>query len=269
MTASLATRAAFGFPIDLINRLSPRRGVIFHSTSYAPGSRGFIDFYWPEAARTPPMVVFFYGGGWESGERAMYRFVGTALAAHGIACAIPDYRLFPEIRFPAFMEDAAAALALVAAQPCVAANRLFLMGHSAGAHIATLLALDPRYRRAAGAPAPRGVIGLAGPYDFLPLQSPVLREIFGPEKRWPDSQPIRFVTPHSPPMLLAAGGRDRTVLPGNTRRLAAALREAAVAVTVHLYPALGHRALIGGVASVLAPLLPVQRAVLRFIGNLA
>lgn len=269
MVASLAAATAFGFPIDQLNRLSPRRGVVLREGAYAPGPRGAIDLYWPQATRNPPTVLFFYGGGWEAGERRMYRFVGTALAACGVACAIPDYRLYPEVRFPAFMEDAAAALAWVAARPGVAAERLFLMGHSAGAQIATLLALDPRYRHSAAAPAPRGVIGLAGPYDFLPLRSPVLRGIFGPEALWPESQPIRFVTPAAPPMLLAAGARDRTVLPGNTRRLEAALRQAGVAVTAHVYPGLGHRALIGGLASVLAPLLPVRRAVLRFIEGLA
>lgn len=265
MSAALAPPARFGVAIDLLNRLSPRRGIRLTEAAYAPGPRGGIDLYWPEAVRDPPVVLFFYGGGWEAGERAMYRFVGTALAACGVACAIPDYRLFPAVRFPGFMEDAAAALAWLAARPGVAAERLLLMGHSAGAQIAALLALDPRYRVAAGAPAPCGVIGLAGPYDFLPLRTPVLRAIFGPEVQWPESQPIRFVTPAAAPMLLAAGARDRTVLPRNTQRLAAALREAGVTVTAQVYPGLGHRALIGGFASVLAPVLPVRRAVLDFI----
>lgn len=269
MAVSLAPAPAFGFPIDLLNSLSPRRGVVVRQAAYMAGRRGGIDVYWPEGDRTPPVVLFLYGGGWEAGERAMYRFVGTALAARGVACAIPDYRLFPEVRFPAFMHDAAAALAWIAGRPGVTADRLFLMGHSAGAQIATLLALDPRYQQVAGAPAPRGVIGLAGPYDFLPLQSPVLRAIFGPESQWSESQPIRFVTPCAPPMLLAAGAWDRTVLPGNTQRLAAALRQAGTSVTARVYPGLGHRALIGGFASILAPLLPVRRAALQFIWSLA
>lgn len=265
MAASLAPPPAFGFPIDLLNRLSPRRGVVRHTAVYRAGSRGEVDLYLPEGARNPPTVLFFYGGGWEAGDRGMYRFVGSMLAAAGIACAIPDYRLFPEVRFPTFMEDAASALAWLAGRPGINPLRLFLMGHSAGAQIATLLALDPRYRDAAGAPAPRAVIGLAGPYDFLPLRSAVLKQIFGPETQWPVSQPIRFVTPDAPPMLLAAGALDRTVLPRNTRRLGAALRDAGVPVTTHIYPALGHRTLIAGFASVIAPLLPVQREVLRFI----
>jgi acetyl esterase/lipase len=163
------------------------------------------------------------------------------------------------------MEDAAAALAFLAARRFVDPARLVLMGHSAGAQIATLLALDPRHRHAAGAPAPAGVVGLAGPYDFLPLRSPVLREIFGPAETWPESQPVRFASAGAPPMLLATGARDRTVLPRNTISLAAALRRAGAPVTARVYPGLGHRALIGGFAPGLGALLPVRRAVLRFI----
>ena len=156
------------------------------------------------------MVVFFYGGNWDSGAKAMYRFVGAALAARGVLTVIPDYRLYPQVRFPAFMDDAAAAVAWTLANirrfggdP----HRLFLMGHSAGAQIATLLALDPVYLQAQDV-APDtvcGVIGLAGPYDFLPLHDPELETIFGPEAERPRSQPINYVTPQAPPMLLLAG----------------------------------------------------------------
>ncbi|MGC8475970.1 MAG: alpha/beta hydrolase [Acetobacteraceae bacterium] len=266
---SILPASEFGFAVDLVNRLAPRRGVRHAEAAYGPGARGGIDLYRPADARRAPTILFFYGGGWEDGARAMYRFVGAALAARGVACAIPDYRLFPEVRFPAFMEDAAAALAWLAARPWVDRARLLVMGHSAGAQIATLLALDPRYRRAAGAPVPAGVIGLAGPYDFLPLRTPVLQRIFGPAETWPDSQPVRFVHPDAPPMLLAAGARDRTVLPRNTRSLEAALRRVGAPVRARIYPGLGHRALIGGFAEGLAPLLPVRRAVLGFIREFA
>jgi len=268
--------ARAGFAVDLLNRLAPRRGVTVRAgLAYGPGPRHRMDAYLPAraAASAPaPVVVFFYGGGWEEGERGTYRFVAAALAARGILTLVPDYRLYPEIRFPAFMEDAAAAVAWArsfAAAQGGDPGRLFLMGHSAGAQIATLLALDARYLRAAGMAGGRiaGVIGLAGPYDFLPLRSPTLKAIFGPEAAWPASQPITYVTASAPPMLLAAGTADRVVDPGNTQRLAARLRAAGAAAEVRLYRGLGHRALIGGFASALAPLLPVRRAVLRFIAR--
>ncbi|MDE2200519.1 MAG: alpha/beta hydrolase [Rhodospirillales bacterium] len=280
MSAVLAppAPARAGFAVDLLNRLAPRRGVaVLSDLAYGPGPRHRLDAYVPAraAASAPapaPVVVFFYGGGWEEGERGMYRFVAAALAARGILTLVPDYRLYPEVRFPAFMEDAAAAVAW--ARSFVATQggdpgRLFLMGHSAGAQIATLLALDARYLRAAGVARGHiaGVIGLAGPYDFLPLRSPTLKAIFGPEAAWPASQPITYVTPSAPPMLLAAGTADRVVDPGNARRLAARLRSEGATGELHLYRGLGHRALIGGFASVLAPLLPVRRATLRFIAR--
>ncbi len=278
MSAILASpaRARGGFAVDLLNRLSPRRGItIREGVAYGPGPRHRLDVYSPArvaAAAPAPAVVFFYGGGWEEGDRGIYRFVGAALAARGILTLVPDYRLYPEVRFPAFMEDAAAAVAWARSFLITLGGdpgRLFLMGHSAGAQIATLLALDPSYLRAAGMAGGRlaGVIGLAGPYDFLPLRSPTLKAIFGPEAAWPVSQPITYASAAAPPMLLAAGTADRVVDPGNTERLAARLRAVGATVEMRLYRGLGHRVLIGGFASALAPWLPVRREALRFIAQ--
>lgn len=278
MSAILASpaRARGGFAVDLLNRLSPRRGItIREGVAYGPGPRHRLDVYSPAraaAAAPAPAVVFFYGGGWEEGDRGIYRFVGAALAARGILTLVPDYRLYPEVRFPAFMEDAAAAVAWARSFLTTLGGdpgRLFLMGHSAGAQIATLLALDPSYLRAAGMAGGRlaGVIGLAGPYDFLPLRSPTLKAIFGPEVDWPASQPITYASAAAPPMLLAAGTADRVVDPGNTERLAVRLRAVGATVEMRLYRGLGHRVLIGGFASALAPWLPVRREALRFIAQ--
>jgi acetyl esterase/lipase len=202
----------------------------------------------------------------------MYRFVGAALAKRGVVTVVPDYRLYPEARFPAFMEDAAAAVAWTlghAASFGGDSRHIFFMGHSAGAQIATLLALDTHYLRAAGADPSTiaGVIGLSGPYDFLPLTSPALKAIFGPEETWPLSQPIDFVTPSAPPMLLATGDSDDTVRPGNTERLAARLRLANVDVVERHYPDLGHELAIGAFASPLAFFAPVRHDVLQFIAD--
>ncbi len=259
-------------PVGVLNALAPRRGIsVRRGLAYAPGARHRLDVYAPEitgAAR--PVVVFFYGGGWEDGHREMYRFVGAALAKRGLVTVIPDYRLFPQVRFPAFMHDAAASVAWT--ETHIAGfggdpRRIFLMGHSAGAQIATLLALDTRYLCTAGADDDTiaGVIGLAGPYDFLPLRTPTLRAIFGPESFWPQSQPINFASAESPPMFLAAGTADTTVNPGNTRRLAARLRADGVTVETRLYSGEGHKMLIGGFAGILSSALPVRHDVLQFI----
>jgi acetyl esterase/lipase len=260
-------------PVTVLNGLAPRAGItITRDIAYEPGPRHTLDVYAPRPAAAPaPVLVFFYGGNWDSGDKAMYRFVGAALAARGILVVIPDYRLYPEIRFPAFMHDAAQAVAWVhvnIARYGGDAGRLFFIGHSAGGQIATLLALDPSYLRSAGLPpdhAVCGVIGLAGPYDFLPLYSAELRDIFGTPQQQQLSQPINFVSAQAPPMLLLAGQDDRTVDPGNTLRLAAKLRAAGGNVQATLYPNLGHKTLIAAFARPLGFLAPARAAVVRFI----
>lgn len=259
-------------PTSVLNALAPRDGITeARDIPYADGPRHTLDVYAPKATDRPaPVLVFFYGGNWDSGSKAMYRFVGRAMAARGVLTVIPDYRLFPEVRFPAFIYDAAKAVAWTRAN--IAAyggdpHQLFFMGHSAGGQIATLLALDPTYLRSVDLSQRDvcGVIGLAGPYDFLPLESDELKTIFGPEAERPRSQPINYVSPQAPPMLLLAGRDDDTVDPGNTRRLAAKLRAAGVPVQDDLYFGIGHKGLIAAFARPLGFLAPAREAALRFI----
>ena len=266
-------------PGSLINALVPRaRTRLTAGLGYGPGPRHRLDvhspFPRPEAA---PVVIFFYGGGWEDGDRGFYQFVGAALAERGIVTVVPDYRLFPEVRFPSFLEDAADAVAWV--QDEIDAfggdpTRVFLMGHSAGAYIAAMLALDATWlsgARAAGltpAPTLRGVIGLAGPYDFLPLHTEVLRAIFGPPETLWQTQPIHFVSPAAPPMLLVHGARDRTVLPRNSARLAGTLRSAGCTAEERIYPVIGHKLLVAALAFPQRFLAPVLRDSLDFIHRL-
>lgn len=261
-------------PAALLNALSEREGVRETTgLGYAEGDRRVLDVYAPEDADGAPVVLFLYGGSWDSGERGLYRFLGASLASAGLVCMVPDYRVWPEVRFPAFVEDAARALAWArrnAAPHGGTAERTVLMGHSAGAHIATLLALDPDYLAAENlhpASAVRGVIGLAGPYDFLPLQDPTLREIFGPESAWPESQPVNHVAPGAPPMLLATGEADTVVLPRNTENLAARLRATQNDVRTITYAGIGHREILGAFAQPLRFLAPVRRDVLRFVAE--
>lgn len=262
-------------PLGVLNALSVRDRVRETSLAYAEGSRHGVDVYAPEGAAGAPVVVFLYGGTWSGGERGFYRFVGMSLASAGAVCMVPDYRVFPEVRFPDFVTDAAKAVAWArrnAAAHGGDPDRLVVMGHSAGAHMAALLALDDRYLAAEGLQpggALRGVVGLAGPYDFLPLTSPNLRAIFGAERRWPESQPVNFVRPGAPPMLLATGGGDTVVLPRNTESLATRLRAAGNAVQSVTYAGVGHREIIGAFAPPLRFLAPVRDDVLRFVAGAA
>jgi acetyl esterase/lipase len=200
--------------------------------TYAPDRNLALDVHRPAAGTAAaPVVVFLHGGSWRHGDREGYRFVGQRLAEAGALVLVADYRKAPDHAFPDFMHDAAAAVAWArdnAARLGGDPDRLYLMGHSAGAHIAALLATDGQYLEAVGL-RPKdlvGVIAVAGPYDFLPLTDPELKEVFGPEARWPDSQPVNFVDGDEPPFLLLHGDRDRIVWPRNSERLAARLAAA-------------------------------------------
>jgi acetyl esterase/lipase len=211
------------------------------------GAAHELDVYVPDkpAAGARPLVVFWYGGRWTDGDKSDYRFVGAALASLGCVAMLPNYRHYPEVKLAGFMADAAEAThwAVAHARDYGAdPSRLFLMGHSAGAHIAALLALDTRYLGADGRAVPsiEGVIGLSGPYDFLPLTDADTEDMFGPPENYPESQPIHFARAGAPPMLLIHGAADTTVLPKNSVNLAAALRARGDAVTLKLYPKLRH-----------------------------
>ncbi|HXG27428.1 MAG TPA: alpha/beta hydrolase, partial [Nevskiales bacterium] len=172
-----------------------------------------------------------------------------------------DYRLYPEVRFPAFVEDGAQAVRWARAharQYGGDPQKLFVMGHSAGAHIAALLALDPRYLQAVGGERGwlSGMIGLAGAYDFLPLTDDDLKDIFGPPERYPLSQPINHVDGHNPPLLLLHGRTDTTVRLKNTVNLAARIRARGGPVQTVIYPVMGHVRMI---ASLAPPLRQVSR----------
>ena len=229
-----------------------------------------MDVYAPTARTAAlPLVVFFYGGSWQTGARGDYRFVAASLARRGMVVVVPDYRLYPEVRFPDFVVDAARAVAAARAgarQWGGDANRLVLMGHSAGAHIAALLALDPSYLAAQGDSRDHvaGLVGLAGPYDFLPITGPTIKLIFAPANdNLALTQPIHFADRHAPPALLQVGGADTTVLPRNSVALAQAIRAAGGRVELREYARLGHI----GLVTALAPLFRFRAPVLDDIVN--
>jgi acetyl esterase/lipase len=262
----------FCSPTPMLNLLANGNGIApERDIAYGPGPRHGLDVYAPISAAGAPVVVFFYGGGWVEGDKSWYRFIGVALAERGVVVVIPDYRLHPAVKFPAFLEDAAAATAWTRANVVRYGGdprRIFLMGNSAGGQIAALLALDPGYLRAVGMSRRQdicGLIGLAGAYDYTPANPAEFAAIFGPEADWPGSRPINYVTAQSPPMLLETGDSDSTVEPGNTTRLAARLRAHGVDVVEDIYPGISHGALLAAFGRPLVFLAPAREAALRFI----
>ena len=257
-------------PAAPLNLLASRQGLeIDRSLSYAAGPRQTLDVYRPEGGKNLPVIVFFYGGSWQSGSKDTYLFAATALAHRGYVVVVPDYRTYPEVTYPAFLKDGAQAVAWAkrnARRYGGNASRLFVMGHSAGAYIAAMLAIDPRWLGGAGLSRAdvAGLVGLSGPYDFLPLRDETLKVIFGGAAR-PDTQPIHYVTGSEPPALLATGTGDSVVDPGNSQRLADRLRAAGDRAEVITYPNKGHLETIGALAPSLRFLAPVLDDVDAFI----
>lgn len=224
--------------------------AVSRDISYGAHERQRLDLYRPSTeAAEGPVVVFIYGGGWRDGHREAYGFVGAALAARGLTVVLPDYRLFPQVRFPAFVDDIASVVHWARENVSAgdgAARPLILMGHSAGAHIAALLASDPSYFGEAGEGevSVAGLIGLAGPYTFDPTEFDSTREIFAGVADADRTRPTALVTADNPPALLMHGLGDETVKIWNTREFAKALIRAGVDVSKIEYPSIGHAGLI-------------------------
>lgn len=235
-------------PVSVLNAVIPTRGLtVFNDIAYGDLPRQTLDIYVPkQASATPmPVVLFFYGGSWDSGNKQDYLFVAEALCSQGFVVVIADYRVYPEVAFPTLMQDPAHALKWVSTHIAAyqgAADRVFLLGHSAGAHLATLLTLDQHYLAEVNLhPSQlKGVVGLAGPYDFLPLKTDRLKAIFSSKQEAERAQPIRYASAHVPPMLLMTGLKDETVWPRNTLRLGQAIAAQGGPVTVKTYAEYNH-----------------------------
>ncbi len=272
IAALLGTLAACS-PLTVINALSPdSASKVTRGIAYGSDARHKLDLYAPASGSRPaPVVVFFYGGNWNSGQRADYAFVGHALASRGIVAIVADYRLHPQVRYPAFLQDSAQAVDWAlreAAHYGGDAGRVYLMGHSAGAYNAAMLALAPQWLAEQGQSnrSLRGWIGLAGPYNFIPIENPTARLVFPYPATPPDSQPINHVSASSPPALLIAARSDALVDPQrNTGALAEQLRALGVSVTERHFDHVSHATLVASLAGPLRTLAPTLDEVAQFI----
>jgi acetyl esterase/lipase len=235
--------------LDAIVPKDPGTRRIARDIAFGPHPRHRLDLYAPTTRSDAlPLLLFFYGGGWDSGRRQEYSFAGRAFAALGFLTAIADYRVWPQVQFPAFVEDAGLAanwLIANAASYGGDSNCIVLTGQSAGAYNAVTLALQPaRFGAADLAGRIKGVVGLAGPYDFYPFDVKQSIRAFGGIAEPELSQPINLVTPTAPPMFLGHGDRDTTVGPYHTVRFARKLRENGIRVVEKQYPPLAHAGVV-------------------------
>jgi len=270
--ASLAAGIAVlltGCASQVVDLITSRAGYsVSKDIAYGPDPRQTYDLYVPDGATAAtPLVVFIHGGSWDTGSKNIYRFVGQALTAQGYVVAIPEYRLYPQVTFPAFVEDAASAFAAIEDRVQAGADGLpagphpmALMGHSAGAEIAALLAFDRSYLAAAGSSRERisAFVGLAGPYDFLPLTDERYKRIFPPALRQ-RSQPVNYADGNGPPTLLIHGTADTTVAPDNSVSMARAIERAGGTVTLRLFDGVDHL----GPISAFVTALPVSDKAIR------
>lgn len=240
LSAALPLAACSG--ADLLNIATPSDGFeLAADISFAPYKRGLMDFYSPRAPRPgAPVIVFLYGGGWTEGKKDDYKFVAQSFASAGYTVAIPDYRLYPDVRYPEIMVDPARAVAFVARR--YPGRRIVLMGHSAGAHLAMMLAVAPRFLEAEGldrCSLIAGVVGLSGPYGITALKEEPYISVF-PDRFTGDDAPLGNLGKPVPPVFLASGLEDKTVIAKNARTLAAALKRQGGSVESAYYPEFGH-----------------------------
>lgn len=208
-----------------------------------------LDVYMPQgnqAQAKAPVVLFFYGGCWggcKTYEKAHYRFVADTLTTEGYVVAIADYRRYPEVLIEPILQDAALATAWVADNIDDYGGdkqRIFIAGHSAGAHLAVMTMLDKSRLSPTQQKQIAGVIGLAGPYDFLPLTEAYQEVLFGPPENYASTQPIQHVTGTEPPMLLMWGSEDTAVFEHNIVNMKTKVDELGGSAETHVYPDIGH-----------------------------
>lgn len=273
LAAALAPLLQACSPLRVINALTPSdTHTVQRGVPYGDGERQQLDIYRPaQPAPNAPVALFFYGGSWSSGSRADYTFVGEALASQGIVTLVADYGLSPAVRYPGFLQDCALAVDWALARlPDWSGRSLCLVGHSAGAYNAAMLALDPRWLAGVGRhpSALNAWVGLAGPYDFLPIGIPEVQTAFHWPDTPPDSQPLFHAQRlrAAPPALLLAARQDVLVNPQrNSVALAQALAAQGVSVELALLDRLSHATLVGALAKPLRGLAPVLPRVAGFI----
>jgi acetyl esterase/lipase len=263
-------------PIMLVNALVNRSNFTLRSDlAYGPDPRQRLDVYTPKNVAKAPVLIFVHGGSWYGGDKADYPFLADAFVGHGFVTVTILYRVAPQAQFPAFVQDAALAvrwvrdnIATLGGDP----DRLYLMGQSAGAQIAALVALDPTYLREVGLErsALRAFVGQAGPYDFrafLEGDEPT-QKAMGPREGWPRTQPINFVDGAQPPMLLQHGSTDTVVNPNNPEWLSDLIKAKGGQVEVRLYPNVDHPGIVGALSRIGQLIEPrVLRDILDFLAK--
>lgn len=260
--------------INLMSRAGRYR--LTRNIAYGTENRNLLDYYQTYTpGESNPLVLFFYGGNWSAGRKEDYRFVADTLCRYGFDVVIPDYRLYPDVRFDAILDDAVKASRWVLRE--CGDQPVMVMGHSAGAQLGSLICLnkallvdadlDPnsesRFQRI------QGFLGLAGPYDFYPFSEDFYYDLFAPAERYPESQPVNFVRQDGPPMYLLHGKEDMRVRRGHSKSLMEKVRSAGGMAEREVYENTGHVDIILSFAPLLRRNSAVIADVMRFLKEYA
>ena len=254
------TPAAFAPDVKVIRDLTYTDGKPENASKHK------LDLYLPAVKAKFPVLFFVHGGGWRTGDRSLYRRIGNRFAKEGIGVVIPSYRLAPASPPPAQIEDVAAAFAWTlkhVAEYGGDPGRIFVAGHSAGGHLVSLLALDPRYLKRYGLTASviRGVMTLSGVYDVRHVA------VFGPdEKARRTESPLEYVNSKAPPFLVTYCQWDYPGLPAQARAFDLSLRHHFVDSTLRFIPGENH---INEVVLMARDDDPMAREMLKFMDGVA
>jgi len=231
-----------------------------------------LDLALPAKRGENPLLIFVHGGAWVSGDKSMYQRVGFIWGQRGYAVAIPNYRLSSSgaPKHPAHVEDIAAAyrwLVANAGKYGYRKDRIYVIGHSAGAHIAGLLATGDYLRHS----PPTGFVGLEGIYDLPKLDSawPAYRnwfitKAFGNPNKWAVASPTRRPVVLKTPWLVIHSTQDELVDVGQSQDFAKHLRDGGVSVSKHADEYSTHEAVA---SALLDPNSKVFRLVSDFVSS--
>jgi acetyl esterase/lipase len=273
LTLMLTTLAGCA-PVDVLNATIPTRDLtITRDIAYGEKPRQKLDVYVPKnVAPNAPVIIFFYGGAWQDGDKKDFLFVAQALAGTGAIVVVPNYRTYPEVTYPGFLDDGAAAAAWTVrniANYGGDPKSIFLSGHSSGAYIAIMLVLDRDYLTQAGVGDVKlaGGIGISGPYDFLPITRKDIKPIFEVVPDMDLTQVIHYARADTPPLLLLHGEADTTVGAYHTHHLANKMRELGGRVEDRYYPGVDHVDAIIAVTSMFRGRAPVLADINGFVAK--
>lgn len=242
---------------------------ILRDVAYGDDPWETLDIYLPSISHSEPLpvLVFFYGGSWMDGSKDQYEFVGENFANQGYITVIADYRKYPQVKFPTFVEDGAKAVAWTVNHmgQYGGEDRVFISGHSAGAHIGALMTADERYLQThhLTTKSIKAFAGLAGPYDFVPYEENY-KDMFGPPENYPQMQVTTFIEGDEPPMLLLWGADDDLVGRRNLDLLVARIEARQGVVETKIYPNMGHVDILSGMVWFLKSKGPVVTDVVDF-----